>query len=146
MRKDFFEEAFEGYNVPKNIKRISKEICKRFAIFGICDPMYISNVIAAGSNIGNGQGDFTGDKVINSKEIAERIQSCYGCNILQDETKEIEFCLTNGFMDHEKAVIGLKSFIKRINTELRSCEDWRKEYLGKVLMNINESIEFFQKK
>lgn len=144
-RNQFFQEAFEGYTVPENIKTISKEICKRFAIIGICDPMYISNVIATENNIGNGAGTFTGNEITEPIKTAERIQSCYGCNILKSEISEIEFCLMNGYMDSNKAITGLKEFGKRTKQEMKTCDEWRIDYLERVLNNIEESIEIYSK-
>lgn len=43
---EFYSEAFKGYEVPDNLKLASMSICNRYDIKGICDPMYIANVIA----------------------------------------------------------------------------------------------------
>lgn len=78
---EFFEEAFKGYEVPERIKKASKELCTRFNIIGICDPLYICNVIAVESGLGNGCNEFTYGEIINSRKIAERLRGAYGCNI-----------------------------------------------------------------
>lgn len=54
----FYDEAFKGYTVPDNIKRLSIRICESYGIKGICDPMYISNVIAKELNLGDGSHNF----------------------------------------------------------------------------------------
>ena len=60
----FFTEAFtnpvtkEPYRVPNNIKRLSTCICRSYNITGICDPMYIANIIALELGKGDGQGHF----------------------------------------------------------------------------------------
>jgi hypothetical protein len=46
ITNDFFNKAFKNYKVPHDIQRISIRICKAYSIQGICDPMYICNIIA----------------------------------------------------------------------------------------------------
>lgn len=58
--KKFFDEAFKGNNPPKNLRRISERICTSYGITGICDPMYICNIIALELGFGDGQSNFTG--------------------------------------------------------------------------------------
>lgn len=82
-------KGFEGYNVPKRIKEASTTICKTFDIKGICDPIYISNVIAFESNSGDGQGNFIKDEIYNISKLAERLQFAYGCNIKKDEINQL---------------------------------------------------------
>ena len=82
-KQEFFTEAFKGYNVPSNIKSISESICREFNINGICDPMYISNVVAVELNLGDGCGNFNGNvpNLDNVGKLAERLKYSYGCNI-----------------------------------------------------------------
>lgn len=56
-----YEKMFEGYDVPSRLKETAISIMRRFTITGECDGMYICNVIAAESGIGDGEGHFTGD-------------------------------------------------------------------------------------
>lgn len=86
---EFFEEAFKGYEVPERIKKASKELCTRFNIIGICDPMYISNVIALESGSGTGGGEFFSGEINNVEEIADRLQRSYGCNIPRESIGEV---------------------------------------------------------
>jgi len=86
---EFFEEAFEGYEVPSNIRKASEEICTRFNIKGICDPMYISNVIALESGSGTGGGEFYSGEIDNIEKLAKRLQGAYGCNIRKDEIEKV---------------------------------------------------------
>jgi hypothetical protein len=64
--KAFFSEAFtnpvtkEPYNVPADIKRLASRLCRSYGINGICDPMYIANVIALELGMGDGQSHFNG--------------------------------------------------------------------------------------
>ena len=82
-KQEFFTEAFKGYNVPSNIKSISESICNEFNIKGICDPMYIANVIAVELNLGDGCGNFNSNKpnLDNVGKLAERLKFSYGSNI-----------------------------------------------------------------
>ena len=76
-----YEKMFEGYDVPSRLKETAISIMRRFTITGECDGMYICNVIAAESGIGDGEGHFTGDEIFNRSEIARRLQFAYGSNI-----------------------------------------------------------------
>jgi len=82
-KQEFFIEAFKGYNIPKNIRNISESICREFNIKGICDPMYIANVIAFELCLGDGCGNFNDNKpnFDNVNKLAERLKYSYGCNI-----------------------------------------------------------------
>lgn len=55
---EFFAEAFKGSNVPDDIRRLSERLCVSYGIRGICDPMYIANVIARELGLGDGMGNF----------------------------------------------------------------------------------------
>lgn len=88
-----FKKCFKEYNVPLNLREISEKICKEFNIKGICDPMYICNVIAYESNIGDGDGNFTGYDISNVSIIAKRLQKAYRFNIPENEIKKLEFIL-----------------------------------------------------
>ena len=84
MNVDFYNEAFHGYNVPNNLKRVSTTICEVFSIKGICDPVYIANVAARVLGIGDGQGNFYSDTTPNKEELqglAERIVFSYSTSI-----------------------------------------------------------------
>lgn len=90
-----FQKAFDGHEVPENIRRTSENVCIRFDINGICDPMYICNVIAVESKSGDGCSHFTSSKISNHHIIAERLQRSYGCNIKPSEINELEAILRN---------------------------------------------------
>lgn len=65
-RSAFFKEAFtqattrKPYDVPENLKQISIRICNAHNIKGICDPMYIANVVALELGMGDGNSNFKG--------------------------------------------------------------------------------------
>ena len=140
MKTEFCQEAFKGYNIPERIKSTAINICDRFVICGICDPVYICNVIAKESGSGDGQGKFNSNVINNIEVIAKKIQWAYGCNIIKEEIPEIEYCLINGSFVNEKATEGLRSYSKRIKEELKTCDEWRKDYLNRQLNEISESI------
>lgn len=76
---NFFNEAFEGYNVPNDIKNTSIKICKTFNINGLCDPMYISNVIAVETKTGDGSSNFYNNEIDRSTidKLSERLAYAY---------------------------------------------------------------------
>ncbi len=61
----FYDDCFTNpvtkipYNVPADIKRLARRICGAYGIRGLCDPMYIANVIAFELGRGDGQSTFT---------------------------------------------------------------------------------------
>lgn len=125
-----YKEAFDGSDAPENIKDTVTNICKRFVICGVCDPMYISNIIAVESNIGDGCGIFTGSQIGDTQRIAERIQGSYGCNIQKSEIPELKQILETGEINKPLAIEGLKSFIERNKEEMKTCDEWRIGYLS----------------
>ncbi len=54
-----YAKMFEGHRVPDNIRQAACLALYRFTIVGICDGMYICNLIAYESGSGDGQGSFT---------------------------------------------------------------------------------------
>lgn len=135
-----YVDAFKGYAVPENIKNIAILISKRFAINGICDPMYISNVVAYTCGIGDGKGNFTGGDITKSRDIAERIQDAYGCNILKAEVPELTQIIESGEIAKPVAIQGAKNFIERLNQEMKVCAEWRKDHLTRTVENLNRVL------
>ena len=74
-KKSFYKEAFKNditgknYVIPNKLKNASMRICNAYGISGICDPMYIVNIIALELGIGNGKSKFY---TLNKKGINER--------------------------------------------------------------------------
>lgn len=50
--------TWESYGVPNDIKTAAKRICQAYGIKGICDPMYIANLIAMETGRGDGSSNF----------------------------------------------------------------------------------------
>ncbi|MCK5020241.1 MAG: hypothetical protein KAS32_24595, partial [Candidatus Peribacteraceae bacterium] len=57
LDEKFFNEAFKNNTVPQDIKKASISICRAYGINGICDPVYISNVIALSLGLGDGKSN-----------------------------------------------------------------------------------------
>lgn len=126
--------------VPKNIKNIASLICTRFAIDGICDPMYIANVIGIEARIGNGQGTFFDNEISNAKNIAMRLQGCYGCNITPEEIQELQEIIESESVNNQIAIPGMKKFINRLEEEKLTCDEWRIGYLSRVIKSLKNNI------
>lgn len=135
-----YDEVFAGYDVPEAIKQRATSISKRFAISGVCDPMYISNVIAYTAGSGDGNGHFTSDTISNCKDIAERLQSAYGCNIQKSDIHELQCILETGSIDRQKATDGMNAFIKRLETEKKTCDEWRVDYCNREIDTLKANI------
>ena len=60
--KAFFDKAFANTETPENLRRLAARLCRSYGIRGICDPMYIANVIACELGIGDGHGNFNETK------------------------------------------------------------------------------------
>jgi len=62
--QDHFDEAFTNpitntpYKIPANLRHLSERICRSYGIDGICDPMYLANIIALELGLGDGQSNF----------------------------------------------------------------------------------------
>ena len=76
---EFFNEAFGDKEIPQEIKNVSMSICKDFNIGGICDQMYIANVIAYELGIGDGCGNFNSNSPDFSRldYLAQRLSGAY---------------------------------------------------------------------
>ena len=77
-------DPFDGHDVPGALKEIVSRIIKTWNIRGLCDGMYIANVIANDSGFGDGQSHFdmpAGASINNPGKIASWLQYAYGSNI-----------------------------------------------------------------
>lgn len=57
-KRRFFDRAFENDNPPARLRAFAERFCLQGNINGVCDPMYICNVVAFEVGVGNGTGDF----------------------------------------------------------------------------------------
>jgi hypothetical protein len=48
----------EPYDVPADLRTAAERICQSYGIRGICDPMWIANVIARETGRGDGVSNF----------------------------------------------------------------------------------------
>ena len=122
------QDFFKGYNVPEELKRRVLLVMKRFTINGICDGMYIANVIAYEEGFGNGESTFY-DEIQNvSLSTAERLAYAYSHHIQKDEVNELFNILNTGEIDKSLAVVGIKRFIHRFKDEIqREISEWGRE-------------------
>ena len=118
-----YEKMFEGYDVPSRLKETAISIMRRFTITGECDGMYICNVIAAESGIGDGEGHFTGDEIFNRSEIARRLQFAYGSNIPSSAIPELVSILYTGHIDRRDALEGIAEQNLRWKRERANCKE-----------------------
>ena len=58
----YWEDRFNGQEIPHRVKRAIKRIYEAYPVEcmpqGLCDPMYIMNVICLELGIGDGKGNF----------------------------------------------------------------------------------------
>lgn len=54
-----WKECWKGCEqYPEKLKKIGERICMSYGIRGICDPAYITNIIAIELGLGDGKGNF----------------------------------------------------------------------------------------
>jgi len=139
-----YEKQFEGYTVPENIKEIVSKIMIRFSITGLCDGMYMANVIAVTCGIGDGCHNFTGNTITEPLKVAERLQGSYGCNIFKDDIKELTNIISQNKIDLSVAIPRMKLYIKKIEQEKKTCDTWIIDYLNNVIDMTKKNIEFLE--
>lgn len=66
----FTDSKGEPHHIPENLKKAVIRICQSYGLTGLCDPMYIANVIAVELGIGDGQSNFYGK---NASHIVKRM-------------------------------------------------------------------------
>lgn len=134
------DKFFEGYNVPEKLKNITITIMRRFTIRGLCDGMYICNIIAHTCGIGDGKGNFTSDEISGFEKIADRLQKSYGCNIYKEDLQELENTLVTGKLDKERAIAGINKHIRKCKEEKQICDQWRVDYLNECINEAKENL------
>ena len=136
-----YEKYFNGYNVPDKIKNTAIAIMKRFIIEGLCDGMYICNVIAHQNGFGDGEGHFfETDKPIDAESTAEYLMHSYSSCIYKDEKEALKNILLTGSIDRNEAYTGIKSQIRRMKEELRTCDDFRQGYINRRIVLAKNTI------
>lgn len=134
---------------PVVLKKISSLIRHRFCINGLCDAMYICNVLAYEFGMGDGESHFTSDAIpenANYEKAAKYLQNAYGCNIAKSEISELSDIIRTGKIDLDLAIDGLGRFLKERKQEIAKCDEWRKDYLKKVIAETKENINYFTMK
>jgi hypothetical protein len=140
------KEDYVKYNVPFFIRQLASRICDVFAINGVCDPMYISNIVARRTGCGNGNNEFTYEcsgnelyerqmKRLNDNhvnEICSDLMGAYGCNIYKaGKSKDILLEILNtGTVKMNNEYFLLRELITIKEGEDKTTDDEsKKEYL-----------------
>lgn len=97
VRLGFFKDAFEGQELPDEVRACSEEICTTYGINGISDPMYIANIVGLELGFGDGQGSFQKIRPDTGsiKRLSERLAGAYGSNI--DGAEQLEGIISRYF-------------------------------------------------
>lgn len=138
-----YENYFDSNGVPTKLKQAAIAIMKRYTISGICDAMYICNVVAFLNGLGDGSGHFydIADERYISSMTASYLQKQYGANIFPEDVDELHDILNSGRLDPEKAIAGMQKFEKKCREEMeQSDDDWRKEYLDRCINLTEQNI------
>ena len=140
-----YNEYFNGYNVPENVKTRAINIMKRFVITGVCDGMYIANAIAMENGSGNGSGEFTEATITEIEKIASFLIHAYGCNIMESDMDDLRDILRDGEISKARMVQGLKKYICYCDEtkKARKHDEWYIEYLDKCVRSARELIYSF---
>lgn len=138
------KKVFEGYDIPEKLKKIASLIMFRFNIDGICDGMYLCNVMANHSGSGDGCGTFRSDYV-NPSVAAEFIQKAYGCNISKDNVEELTSIIEEIDLG-EDVTTNMKVSLSRLKEELKRIHDeFRSSYIKKGIHAYEEKIAWMEK-
>lgn len=116
-----FDTLFKPYRIPKKIKNISVKICTRFLLSGVCDPMYIANLIGVENKIGDGKGHFISDYISNPELLAMVIQTAYSDNILSNDIPELVEIIKTGTFDNKKASKAIENKIIILTNKKAVC-------------------------
>ncbi len=131
-------------NVPEEIKKRVEAITKRYIINGICDPMYIANIIANRTGCGDGMGEFTSVPEFTTEQcetVATALRNAYGCNIFDEDLEELTGILKTGKLSAVRSIEGLYRFINKLYAQNETCNDeFRKEYNEKQMRKANDVI------
>jgi Fe-S cluster assembly scaffold protein SufB len=127
-------------NVPARLYYAVELLRKRFTIYGLCDQMYICNVVAYLNHFGNGSSLFEENEKEISYETAETIQRSYSTLIKDEDIEEVYDILKTAKLDMEKAKAGLIRQMNRFVEEAKNCDEWRVKYLQKCFMAAQSSL------
>ena len=136
-----YKKFFEGCDVPEPLKKTAICIMRRFTIFGLCDGMYICNVIAFESGFGDGKGRFPGEMQVDVSKSAGRLMRAYGCNIHKRDIEELEQILRTGKLDIPKAAVGIRDFIYFAKREEKTCGPLRENYLRRCIHEAEVTLD-----
>lgn len=135
-----FDNYFRCYEVPEKIRETAICIMMRFMITGQCDGMYICNLIALESGIGNGNGAFTGETDVDVEKCAAALRDAYSDNIFRRDIDELKDILRTGKLDVIKAAAGLRDYISSCYRDKKVCPIGRGVYLDFRIQAAEEII------
>ncbi len=137
------KERYDGYKVPEDIRVRTDAIITRFVINGLCDPMYIANVIAYRTGCGDGAGTFYTSPNFTPYQcdtLARELQGEYGCNIFKEDIDELSDILRTGKLSKD-SLAGLKRFVEKLKSQNASCDVLRRIYNERQIEEAKESIK-----
>ena len=130
--------------VPEKIRKSAELICERFCITGVCDAMYLCNLIAYESGNGDGNGYFKEEPVITRYlDIARNIQYAYRSLITYAEAAEVAYIMEHLAINPVFAIPSLKEAKKRYEKELEICKETnqiRIPYLRQLIAEVEAEI------
>ena len=135
-----YEKYFDK-DVPEYLKVRAIAIMKRFCINGLCDGMYICNVIANQNGMGNGASEFNGEEKHIDYKTAEFLQSVYGSNIFFEELSTLADILSTGKLNMFETRKALIQRIALFKKEIKRCDEWRVDYLKNCIKNAQSVLE-----
>lgn len=136
-------KAFSKYDVPEKLKQIAALIMFRFNMEGICDGMYLCNVMAHQSGSGDGCCSFTSDYVDHSV-AADVIFEAYKTNVSLDEKEELSYMIEHVALS-ENVVQNMERSLSRWKDMLkRNHEEFRATYLKKNISIYKEKIDWMK--
>ena len=151
MDTEYFDKLYEcygkgfiGFVVPECLKNTALVIMNRFTITGTCDGMYICNSIAVTCGIGDGKCTFYSGEITDFHEAASSLQKAYGCNIFNEDIPELEEILRTGKPEKKSAEVGISKYITACQSEMRTCDEWRKDYLDRCIKSAKENLSIIQ--
>lgn len=129
--------------VPEKIKQIASLIMFRFNIEGLCDGMYICNVMANCSGSGDGCGHFSSD-YINTPLAAAALRGAYGCNIYTSDMDELcQIIDTNDLCEETEKNIELSMLKCKMKMESER-DEWRVSYYEKELRKYKIKLSWYK--
>lgn len=143
-------------SVPLHLIESASLISFRWNINGICDGMYIANVIAHARDEGDGESHFTfegpsefvkdnnGEMVDSAEKAAQHLIQAYGCNIPKEDRPELIRIIKERNLDLEQSMHGMQSLKSFYSAMIETDDTYRRDYHKKCMQQIEDSILFLK--